>query len=245
MAHAYYLAGDSYPGDCHVEAALSGRLRRAGVVMASQEEVTSLSGLERRRHAPAERAAQLARVIARTGGPELPFLIGRSSGALTATLAALQQPVAGVVCLGYPFRAPGRVLAPARFAHLAQLQTRTLIVQGERDHYGGRTVTQDYALSPAISLRFAPTDHRFELRAPDWDELARWILDFISGESGETAPAGERFDEAWYLAAHPDVAAAVEQGAFASGADHFRRVGRSEGRKYRLAPAGADLAAAS
>ncbi|NHN88817.1 glycosyltransferase [Acetobacter sp. LMG 1627] len=33
------------------------------------------------------------------------------------------------------------------------------------------------------------------------------------------------FDEAWYLQAHPDVAAAVEAGAFASGFDHYRSDG--------------------
>ena len=39
-----------------------------------------------------------------------------------------------------------------------------------------------------------------------------------------------RFDEAGYLAAYPDVAAAVQAGALASGREHFERFGRNEGR---------------
>lgn len=39
------------------------------------------------------------------------------------------------------------------------------------------------------------------------------------------------FDEAWYLQANPDIAAAVADGHFSSGFDHFRRHGRAEGRR--------------
>ncbi|MBC6478535.1 MAG: hypothetical protein GDA56_12895 [Hormoscilla sp. GM7CHS1pb] len=39
------------------------------------------------------------------------------------------------------------------------------------------------------------------------------------------------FDEAFYLAQYPDVAAVVAAGAFADGRDHYDRHGRSEGRK--------------
>jgi SAM-dependent methyltransferase len=46
----------------------------------------------------------------------------------------------------------------------------------------------------------------------------------------------ERFDEAGYLAANPDVAAAVKSGAVQSGRVHFMRFGRGERRlMYRLA----------
>jgi O-antigen biosynthesis protein len=39
------------------------------------------------------------------------------------------------------------------------------------------------------------------------------------------------FDEGWYLAAYPDVAAAVADGSFASGLAHYRAHGRAEGRR--------------
>lgn len=45
----------------------------------------------------------------------------------------------------------------------------------------------------------------------------------------ETAP-DERFDEAWYLLAYPDVAAAVARGGWNSGSDHWEAVGRRRGR---------------
>jgi SAM-dependent methyltransferase len=41
----------------------------------------------------------------------------------------------------------------------------------------------------------------------------------------------EEFDETYYLAAYPDVAAAVAAGKFASGREHFERFGRPEGRR--------------
>ena len=40
------------------------------------------------------------------------------------------------------------------------------------------------------------------------------------------------FDEAAYLSANPDVAAAVAAGAFKSGSEHYRRFGRGEGRSF-------------
>ncbi|MGK7903374.1 MAG: Ig-like domain-containing protein, partial [Hormoscilla sp.] len=40
----------------------------------------------------------------------------------------------------------------------------------------------------------------------------------------------ENFDEEFYLASNPDVAAAVARGEFGSGEDHFQRFGQAEGR---------------
>jgi SAM-dependent methyltransferase len=54
-------------------------------------------------------------------------------------------------------------------------------------------------------------------------------------ERGQAPPLAQadllaRFDEPAYLAAYPDVAAAVAAGALASGSDHFTRFGLAEGR---------------
>jgi MoaA/NifB/PqqE/SkfB family radical SAM enzyme len=46
------------------------------------------------------------------------------------------------------------------------------------------------------------------------------------------------FDDAWYLDAHPDIAAAVQRRQFASGLEHFAKHGCHEGRAYRLVSAG-------
>jgi SAM-dependent methyltransferase len=49
------------------------------------------------------------------------------------------------------------------------------------------------------------------------------------------------FEEADYLAANPDVAAAVRSGAFSSGADHYARHGRHENRVTKLSERSAPL----
>ena len=236
VAHAYYLAGDSYPGDLPVEEALTGRLTQAGIEVISQERILALSGLERFEFDAAERVRRLGEVIARAGRDELPFLIGRSSGARIATLAAGETAVAGVICLAYPFRAPGRVIDPARFAHLAHLTTPTLILQGENDSFGGRGLTRDYALSPSISLRFTTANHMVKLGPRGWDDVAGRIADFIAGGGRCDAASAEPFDEAFYLDAYPDVATMIAVGKFTCGEQHYELRGRRQGRMYQTAP---------
>ncbi|MBD8493943.1 alpha/beta fold hydrolase [Pseudomonas syringae] len=84
---------------------------------------------------------------------------GKSMGGRMASLLADELQVDALVCLGYPFYAAGKPEKP-RVAHLAGLQCRTLIVQGERDALGNRATVQGYTLSPCIELRWLPTaDH--------------------------------------------------------------------------------------
>lgn len=47
-------------------------------------------------------------------------------------------------------------------------------------------------------------------------------------------PSNATFEESAYLAANPDVAAAVAAGAFRSGRRHFEKHGRAEGRRQRV-----------
>lgn len=51
----------------------------------------------------------------------------------------------------------------------------------------------------------------------------------------QEVPTDESFDEHAYLAANPDVAAAVASGTLRSGSAHFRKFGRAEGRR-QLSP---------
>ena len=76
---------------------------------------------------------------------------GKSMGGRMASLLAHELGAAGLVCLGYPFYAVGKPEKP-RVAHLAGLQTPTLIVQGERDALGNRQTVETYALSPSIEV---------------------------------------------------------------------------------------------
>lgn len=84
---------------------------------------------------------------------------GKSMGGRMASLLADELGVDALVCLGYPFHAAGKPEKP-RVAHLAELKTPSLIVQGERDALGGRPTVEGYALSPAIRVRWlAAADH--------------------------------------------------------------------------------------
>ena len=76
---------------------------------------------------------------------------GKSMGGRMASLLADELGADALVCLGYPFHAAGKPEKP-RVAHLAELRTPTLIVQGERDALGNRETVEGYELSPAIEL---------------------------------------------------------------------------------------------
>ena len=84
---------------------------------------------------------------------------GKSMGGRMASLLVDELQADALVCLGYPFYAAGKPDKP-RTAHLAELQTPTLIVQGERDALGDRDTVAGYRLSSAIELRWlVAADH--------------------------------------------------------------------------------------
>ena len=84
---------------------------------------------------------------------------GKSMGGRMASLLADELGADALVCLGYPFYAAGKPEKP-RVAHLATLQTPTLVVQGERDALGDHETVAQYALSLAIALHWlAAADH--------------------------------------------------------------------------------------
>ncbi|ATH82526.1 alpha/beta hydrolase [Ectopseudomonas mendocina] len=92
-----------------------------------------------------------AQVRQRVAGPVA--IGGKSMGGRMASLLADELDAAALICLGYPFYAAGKPEKP-RVAHLAELRTPTLIVQGERDALGNREAVAGYDLSPAIALHW-------------------------------------------------------------------------------------------
>jgi predicted alpha/beta-hydrolase family hydrolase len=84
----------------------------------------------------------------------LPLLTGgRSLGARVACRTAAEAEAAGVLCLAFPLRPPGRSAAPSRLPELDAVTVPTLVVQGERDPFG---------IPPASGLRIVvtvPGDH--------------------------------------------------------------------------------------
>jgi predicted alpha/beta-hydrolase family hydrolase len=81
-----------------------------------------------------------------------PLIIGgKSMGGRVASMIADERHAAGLLCLGYPFHPVGKP-TQLRTAHLADLKTPALIVQGTRDPFGTRDEVATYKLSKAIEI---------------------------------------------------------------------------------------------
>lgn len=132
-------------------------------------------------------------VLAEVGGH--PVIGGRSMGGRVASMVAADPGVAGLVCLSYPWHPPAKPDQP-RIAHLADLTTPTLIVQGTRDPFGSPDEVAGYPLSPAIELLWLDDgDHDLVPRksvsgftaAQHLDSAADAVAAFVKGV---TPPAG-------------------------------------------------------
>lgn len=108
---------------------------------------------------------EVIRVLSERDGPGSLVIGGKSMGGRIASMVADEADVAGLVCLGYPFHPPGQP-NKLRVAHLENLRTPTLIVQGERDAFGTREEVARYRLSKNIRIVFLKDgDHSFKPRA--------------------------------------------------------------------------------
>ncbi len=113
---------------------------------------------------PVLREAWLAAIAALGGGGRL-VVGGKSMGGRIASMVADEAGVRGLVCLGYPFHPPGRP-ERLRTAHLRDLRTPALIVQGTRDPFGTPDDVAGYDLSPQIRVLWLEDgDHSFKPRA--------------------------------------------------------------------------------
>ena len=111
-------------------------------------------------------------VVAQLGQPDSLVIGGKSMGGRMASLVADELGVRALICLGYPFHPPGKP-EKTRTEHLRDLATPTLIVQGERDTFGGREEVDGYELSTAIEVAWMPDgDHSFEPRVRSGRTLA-------------------------------------------------------------------------
>ena len=88
--------------------------------------------------------AEWRAVIEALGGGGGLVIGGKSLGGRMASMIGDEAGVRGLVCLGYPFHAPGKAATPERLAHLATLTTPALIVQGARDSLGSRAEVEGY-----------------------------------------------------------------------------------------------------
>jgi len=83
---------------------------------------------------------------------------GKSMGGRVASYVADELfsagDVAALVCISYPFHPPNKP-AQLRTAHLERLACPALIVQGERDPFGGKDEIASYKLSNHILVHWA------------------------------------------------------------------------------------------
>jgi predicted alpha/beta-hydrolase family hydrolase len=126
-------------------------------------------------------------------GPDRLVIGGKSLGGRMASMIADTAGVRGVVCLGYPFHPPGQP-DRLRIAHLRELRTPALVIQGTRDPFGPRDEVEHIPLSPCIRIHFLEDgEHSFKPRASsgrtegqNLDEALASLLQFLFGLS-ETA----------------------------------------------------------
>ena len=105
-----------------------------------------------------------------------PFIGGKSMGGRVASMLADElftaRQAAGLVCLGYPFHAPGRP-ERLRIDHLKALRAPVLICQGERDPFGKREEVEGYPLAGTIRFCWLPDgDHDFKPRVKSGETWA-------------------------------------------------------------------------
>jgi predicted alpha/beta-hydrolase family hydrolase len=92
------------------------------------------------------------------------YIGGKSMGGRVASLIADEEKVKGLICLGFPFHAPGKE-PKGRIEHLKGLKTKTIILQGERDSMGTKDEVKKYSLSKKIKVYFlADGDHSLKPR---------------------------------------------------------------------------------
>jgi predicted alpha/beta-hydrolase family hydrolase len=97
---------------------------------------------------------------------------GRIASMLVAEDEALAD---GLLVLGYPFHPPGKP-EKLRTDHFPEIKTPSLILQGERDTFGGREFAETLQLPANMKLHWVPDgDHSFKPRkASGRTELENW-----------------------------------------------------------------------
>ena len=108
-------------------------------------------------------------------------LIGRSAGAIVATMVSLQHPIHKIISLGYPFKHPDFEEEAYRHEHLKKVNTPMLIIQGLQDIYGGKEIEKKYHFNSNTTIVFEDINHDFELTEENRIRILKNIEQFISG----------------------------------------------------------------
>jgi predicted alpha/beta-hydrolase family hydrolase len=136
--------------------------------------------MEKQKKGPPDRQPVLLdtwrRVIDEHGGGPGVVIGGQSMGGRMASMIADEVGARALVCFSYPWHPPGKPEQP-RTAHLEQLRTPTLILQGTRDPFGSPEEVASYNLSPSIRLEWLEGgDHSLRRRVSEAAELAATFI---------------------------------------------------------------------
>lgn len=122
--------------------------------------------------------------------PGVPLVVGgRSSGARVACRTAAAVGASGVLALSFPLHPPGKP-ERSRAAELLGVTVPVLVVQGERDPFGGPEELAALDLPSTVRLwRAAAANHGFAVpakRPPVLPDLAQasvaWLTALVAGE---------------------------------------------------------------
>lgn len=125
------------------------------------------------------RSKNLREVIRSLGPNRNIYILSRSSGGRVATLIEDEPMIKKIICISYPFRHPESPIEPERFKHLETLRKPFLIIQGDKDQYGGRELVGTYLLSSAVVVDFVHADHDFMVSKDEWRRVMDRIETFI------------------------------------------------------------------
>jgi predicted alpha/beta-hydrolase family hydrolase len=118
------------------------------------------------------------------GDPAELVIGGKSLGGRMASMVADELGVKGLVCLGYPFHPPGKP-ERLRTAHLLELRTPALVVQGTRDGFGTPDEIRSYGLPATIRLLYLEDgDHSFKPRVRSGRTEEQNLAEAIDGVAG-------------------------------------------------------------
>jgi len=115
-------------------------------------------------------------VVAEHGGGSKVVVGGKSMGGRMASMIADEVGARGLLVFGYPFHPPGKP-QQTRTAHLEQLRTPSLILQGTRDMFGTREDVAGYTLSPSIRIEWMEKgDHSLKGKVPEAIDAAALFI---------------------------------------------------------------------
>ena len=117
------------------------------------------------------RVEQLKKNISNIGNNKEIIILSKSAGGRVASYIADELNINHLISISYPFQNPDEQKDSTRYKHLENLKTPMLIIQGDRDEYGGIEECQNYILSPKIELFFVDADHDFIVNKKDWKRI--------------------------------------------------------------------------